>query len=118
MNQNVKVTGLVLTPEIRSYLDRRMRKVEKMLAEDGAAVIDVLLERTVSHDAGEQFRAEIMVTGSKLSLRCEATEATLHSAIDALEDVAVGELRKVKGKKQHLLRRQAKRIKDWLRFSR
>jgi ribosome-associated translation inhibitor RaiA len=48
-------------------------------------------------------------------LRAESKESTLHAAIDAVEAQLLAELRKTKGKRTDLVRRQAARIKDFIR---
>ncbi len=117
MQLNIKATGLTLTDEVRAYLDKRLHKVSQMVAShNGSAVIEVELERTMSHEAGEVFRGEVTISGDGLSIRAESQEKTLHAAIDVLEDVALVELRKSKGKKLRLFRLQGLRVKNWLRF--
>ena len=115
MTTNVKATGLTLTEEIRSYLDKCLGKVEKYTSADSAAMVQVELGRSMSHSGGEVFRGELTVSGSGLSLRAEAEGPSLHAAIDILEDRVVSELRRLKGKRQHIFRRQAKRVKDFIR---
>lgn len=118
MKINIKATGLTLTDEIRSYLDKCLEKVEKHLHESEDAVANVELERHVSHDAGEVFRGELTLSGAGHSMRAESEGGTLHEAIDVLENHAIGELRKVKGKKINLFRREGLRVKNWLKFGR
>lgn len=118
MKTNIKATGLTLTDEIRDYLDKCLEKVEKHLQSVDDAVVSVELERTMSHDAGEVFRGELTISGAGHSIRAESTGSTLHEAIDILENHVVGELRKVKGKKMHLFRREGLRVKNWLKFGR
>ena len=115
MTTNVKATGLTLSEEIRTYLDKCLSKVEKYTQGDSAAIVQVELERSMSHSGGEVFRGELTVSGSNLSIRAEAEATSLHAAIDVLEDRVVNELRRLKGKRQHIFRRQAKRVKDFIR---
>ncbi len=115
MTTNIKATGVTLTDEVRRYLDKCLHKVEKYVGGESSAMANVELERLMSHEAGEMFRGELTISGAGLSVRAESEGTTLHAAIDTLEATAVGELRKLKGKRQHLFRRQAKRIKDFIR---
>jgi ribosomal subunit interface protein len=118
MRTNIKATGLELTPEVTRYSNKRMRKIEKELARDDTAVAQLEVERIQSHDAGQQFRAELTLVGANLLLRFEATERSLHAALDVLENHALAELHKAKGKRQHVWRKQAQKFKEWVRFGR
>lgn len=115
MTTNIKATGLNLTEEVRTYIEKCLHKIEKYVQDEPAAVIQVEIERTMSHEAGEGYRGEVTLSGGGLSVRAESKGSTLHEAIDVLENKVIGELRKVKGKRQHILRRQAKRVKDFIR---
>ena len=115
MRTNIKVTGITLTPEIQSYFDKRMAKVVKVLASDPTAQIDAEIQRQVLHTAGEEFRVEITITGAGMQVRSEVKEPTLHSAIDVAEGQVLNELRKSKGKRIDVVRRQALRFKNFLR---
>lgn len=117
MKTNIKATGLTLTDEIRVYLDKCLEKVERHLSGEDV-VVSVELERHVSHEAGEVYRGELTLSGAGHSMRAESEGATLHEAIDILENHAIGELRKVKGKKMNLFRREGLRVKNWLKFGR
>lgn len=118
MKINIKATGLTLTDEIRDYLSKCLEKVEKHLHGSAEAIISVELERTVSHEAGEVYRGELTITGAGHLHRAESKGATLHEAIDVLENHVISELRKVKEKKMHLFRREGLRVKNWLKFGR
>ena len=118
MNISIKTTNLSLTSEIESYADSRMAKAARLVAGDTTAKGQLELERQVSHDAGEQFRAELTLQGAGFSVRAEAVESTLHGAIDVLENQLLEELRHIKGKKETLVRRAGARMKQWLRFGR
>jgi ribosomal subunit interface protein len=115
MTTNIKATGLTLTDEVRAYIEKCLTKIKKYVPDEAAVAIQVEVERTMSHEAGEGYRGELTLSGGGLSVRAESEGASLHEAIDILETKIVGELRKVKGKRQHILRRQAKRVKDFIR---
>jgi ribosomal subunit interface protein len=115
MRINIKGTGVTLTPEIHAYFDKCAVKIEKMLAKDPSAFVDAEFELHRSHTAGDEFRVEVTVTGAGTHLRAESRDSTLHAAIDAVENQLLGELRKNKGKRIDVVRRQAARVKDFIR---
>jgi len=115
MNYNIKGTGLTLTPEIYSYLDKRLAlHIEKFLSDHPAAILDVELELK-SGEASANYRAEFTCTNGKDVHRTEANGASLHEVIDIAVDELQDRLAREKGKKLHLIRRQALRIKNIFR---
>jgi len=113
MNYNVKGTGVDITPELREYLEKRLAHVEKFLASHPAAKVSVELEHAPLRH-GEHFRAEFTVSLGE-PYRAEAWGETLHAAIDLAEPGLFRELRREKRKRQHLFKRGAARIKEYLR---
>jgi ribosome-associated translation inhibitor RaiA len=76
----------------------------------------VELERTAEHHSGKIFRCEVnLYTGGRL-FRAEATLEQIEQAIDAVRDDLRHELQKQSGKRQSLLQRGRRAIKDMLRF--
>jgi putative sigma-54 modulation protein len=113
MNYNVKGTEVVVTPEIRAYLEKKLSRLEKFFTHD-AARADVELGYMVGE--AKTYRAEIMLYEPGLSpLRAEAEGGALYEAIDkAAGDIFI-ELTRGKKKQQHIFRRGASRIKDYIR---
>ncbi len=114
MNYNIKGTGLSVSDEIRSYLEKRLTYVEKFLKGDSTALVDVELERQTSEDR-QHYRAELTLTYSGASRRAEAIGDTLHEAIDIAVGELASELQRTKGKRMRLIRRGASKIKDFVR---
>ncbi len=113
----LKATGAVmLTDEVRTYLDEKFQKIEKLLSEtDTSARADVELGTTGGARTGEQFRAEINLKVAGAFHRAEATRETLHAAIDEAVEEVRGEVRKSVTKHRDLVRRGAARVKDIFR---
>ncbi|MGC9602219.1 MAG: ribosome-associated translation inhibitor RaiA [Minisyncoccia bacterium] len=115
MNYNIKGTEVVITPEIREYLVKRLERFDKFMSAKEAARADVEL----GYKAGEEkrYRAEIMLFEQSLPvpLRAVAEGGALYEAIDkAAGDIFI-ELTREKKKKQHVFRRGAARIKEYIR---
>lgn len=113
MNYAIKGTDLAITPEIRSYVEKRLGGLDKFAPD--TARVDV----EVAHEAlrdGPQYRAEFMYIepGEELA-RTEARGSTLHEAID----LAAGELLRTtttrKKKNLQVFRRTAVKVKEYLR---
>ena len=115
---NLKGTGAVmLTDEVRDYLNNKLEKIEKLVDPNDTAVrADVELATTGGARTGELFRAEINLSISGAFFRAEASEGTLHAAIDEAVDELRRELQKKIGKKRDLGRRAAQKVKDLYRY--
>lgn len=115
MNYNIKGTGLSITPESRDYVERRLGRLEGLLRDKDGARFDIELEYKESEE--KMYRAEVMLGDPKLHrpLRAQARAATLHEAIDMVEDELFHELSRGKQKRLHHIRQGAKRAKDFLR---
>ena len=114
----LKATGAVmLTGELRTYLDEKLKKLEKVLDPNDTMVrADVEVGTTGGTRTGQEFRAEINLHWSGGFVRAEATREALHPAIDeAIEEVR-GELRKKITKHRDLVRRGAARVKDLFKY--
>lgn len=124
MNYNLKGTGLEITPELRSYVEKRLAAADKFLGGDPVAHADAELEYDQRRDPsfaeapkgkGGKYRAEFTVRVSHGLCRAEEWGSTLHEAIDAAAGEIVAELRGAKQKRLHVFRRAALRIKKYMR---
>lgn len=113
MNTNIKTTGITLTPAISDYTKKRLEKVSVFLEKDPSIQCDVELGRiSAHHQKGEVFRAEVHLVGSAKNIYVSAEKDDLYSAIDAVKDEVLREIKSDKGKKVSLIRRSGLRIKN------
>jgi putative sigma-54 modulation protein len=111
---NLKGTNLDLTPDIKSYLEKRLASLEKFLDEDDTTVVcDVELERSTKHKTGDVFRGEVTIRTRSGLYRAEANGETAEAAIDTVKDEVMRELRREKRKRIHLFRRGGARLKEF-----
>lgn len=116
MRHNIKVTNMSLMPEIASYLEKKLLKLNDFVSsEDTSVFADVELERIVTHSAGEEFRAELNIHTAHGDFRAEDTGATLLVAIDGAVGNASREMRRHKRKWIHFSRLQGLKVKNVLR---
>lgn len=120
MHYNIKTTDFDMTPEISGYLDDRLATLEKFINKDDESIkCDVEIGKvTEHHQSGKIFKAEINVSIGKELLRAEATEETIHAAIDKAKDDIARRLRRHKNKNTTLFRKGGEKIKNILRFGR
>ncbi|HCB35822.1 MAG: hypothetical protein A2W52_03420 [Candidatus Taylorbacteria bacterium RIFCSPHIGHO2_02_49_25] len=119
MRLNLKATNVTLTDDIRSYLEKRLATLDKLIdVEDPLVLIDVELGRTTKHhQSGDIFFAEINIHRGKEAFRAVSNRSDLNSAIDDMHDEIAGELFSWKGRKKSFSRRGAQIAKAILKGS-
>jgi ribosomal subunit interface protein len=115
MNYNIKGTGIVIAPELRSYVEKKLAALEKFVSDIDASRADVELQFLVGE--AKTNRAEVMMHDPALAapLRAEARGGAMHEAIDLATGEIMSELTRAKKKRIHLLRRGAGKVKDFIR---
>lgn len=117
MNVNVKTKDVALTEEIRSYLDKKLEALYKLIDTNSDSVVcDVELALELNQQNGDVYYAEINLDlpGSKELLRATARGTTILAAIDVAKDEMLRELRKRKTKRLQFMRKGGARIKEML----
>ncbi len=114
LNYNIKGTGIDISDELRSYVERQLTHAEKFLKGDSTTHVDVELEHH-AHGEGERNRAEFTVSVGGDVYRAESRAETIHAAIDIAAAELQTELSREKKKRLHLVRRGAQKIKNYLR---
>lgn len=114
LNYNIKGTGVEITPELRSYVEKRLAPAEKLLEGDTTAHADVELEYSMVRDGGK-YRAEFTVSSGGTVYRVEDLGGTMHEAIDLAAGELTRDLTKKRKKRLKVLRHSAVRVKEFLR---
>lgn len=114
MHYNIKGTELDVTPELRSYVERRLEHADKLVGDDSTAHAQVELEYSAVRDGGK-YRAEFTVSVGGKVYRAEEWAGAMHEAIDLAIQALVGELRKDKKKSLRVFRHTALKVKEFLR---
>jgi putative sigma-54 modulation protein len=115
MNYNIKGTDIPITPELRSYVEKKLSSLDKFLPDLGAARADVELQFLAGE--AKTHRSEIMLYEPSLPapVRAEARGSAMHEAIDMSVGQLTAELTRAKKKRLHMVRRGAGRVKDFIR---
>lgn len=94
----IKVLGkeIKVTEAINDYVEKKLERIEKYFEESNAEV-------TIRAEKNEQI-AEILVTANGENYRAEAEEKDLYASIDKVIDILEGQIRKVKTKKEKMMR--------------
>lgn len=115
MHYNLKGTDVVLTLEIRAYVERKFASLDKFVEHPGAERVDIELQ--FLRGEAQMYRAEFTFYEPELEkpLRASVRGATLHEAIDLAAADLFHEMTRLKKKRLHLFRRSALKVKEYLR---
>lgn len=115
MNYNIKGTAVVITPEIRTYIEKRLLALDKFFKDPTAARADIELEFLA--DEAKQYRAEFTLHGPEIKnvSRVSMRGSALYEAIDMATGELSRELSQSKKKSMRFFRRSAARVKDMVR---
>ncbi len=114
MHYNVKGTGIQISDEIRTYIEKRFQHADTFLENDTTAHADVELEYQTSEER-PKYRAEFTLQSRQEVYRAEAIGSTLHEAIDSATNELTKEVSRSKKKRLSLVRRGAGKFKDFIR---
>ncbi|MEK7628767.1 MAG: HPF/RaiA family ribosome-associated protein [Patescibacteria group bacterium] len=115
MNTTVKWTNATANAQVESYLDERMKAVEKLIDESES---EALCRVELAHESskhGESWRAEITLSAGGQKFRVEQSDTTINAAIDAVKDEIMRQLRTGKNKRMSAVRKGGAAIKKMLR---
>ena len=112
MNYNIKGTDVTVTDELRTYVEKKLGALDKLLGLDSARV-DVVVAYLESEE--KQYWAEMNLHDAGEPLHAEARAATLYGAVDAATSELIEELNKAKTKRKDEARHDAVKGKEMLR---
>lgn len=115
----VKATNVTLSPGLQNLIDQKLSVLGKFVPPSATdATCKVEVEKLTEHQSGKIHRVEINLFMMGRSYHAEATEEQLEKAVDVARDELRHELQHVEGKRQSMMRRGARAIKNLLRFGR
>ncbi len=114
MQLNIKTSGISLTPEISTYVEKKLDAVRKLInKEDSGALCEFEVGRTTRHHkSGDVFRAEINLTTEGKSFYAASEKEDLYAAIDEVKDEIRSRLLSHKTKKETLFKRGGRQMKS------
>lgn len=87
MKISIKAKKIVLSPNIKEYVQEKMDMLDKYLGAINVINCDVEIAKDISDQhKGEIFRAEVNLSVSGELIRVEKTEKDLYKAIDKVKD--------------------------------
>ncbi len=114
---STKALNVELTRGMENLIDQKLQTLEKLLPENATDIrCEVEVEKVAEHQSGKIHRVEINLFIAGTLYRTEATEDQIEKAIDEARNEMRHELQRALGKRQSLVRRGSRMIKDMLRF--
>jgi len=113
MQYNIKGTDLDISDEIRTYVEKKLTASEKFI-QNNPAHADVELQY-IANQESKKYRAEFTLALGGSVHRVEAHGDTLHEAVDIATGELARDLSQIKKKRQHIFRRSAMRVKEYIR---
>lgn len=113
MNYNIKGTGVSVSDEIRTYIEKRLEHTEKFL-DDATAHVDIEVEYH-QKITGVKYRAEFTLRNHAEVFRAEAVGENLHEAVDTAGNELAQEVRRSKKRHLRLMRHGAVKFKEFVR---
>ncbi len=113
----IKSTNIELTDAISSFVDSRVRALEKFVApDDSSASVDIEVGKTTGHhNKGDIFKAEFNFQMGGKNFRVVDENTDLYAAIDKAKEEMIKTLRRNKGRQQTLFKRGGATIKRLLK---
>lgn len=115
MNTNLKTSNITATQAISDYLDKRLKKINKIVGNDSVNCFVELAKTTDHHNKGDIFRAELHIVGPGRDLYASSEKEDLYVAIDDASDEALRILKSEKKKSASLMRRGGAKVKAMIK---
>ncbi len=114
ININIKSTNFNMTPDIQEMVEEKIKLLDKFidLSNKETALAEVELEKSAHHKKGEVFKAEINLSFKGRMYRAVETHYDIRNAIEQAKNEIEREIRKVKGKKESLFKKGARKFKN------
>lgn len=111
-----KATSTNLDEALQTLMDQKLQSLEKYIGDETDVICEVEFEKVAPQKSGAVFRVETNLWLSGKLYRAEATEDSFEIAIDEVRSELDKELRRAIGKKESLLKRGGRQIKNMLQF--
>lgn len=119
-NIQLSAVNMELTEELKIYIDKKMRSLEKFINFDDPSVSgDIRLYKDTGKQSGKIYRVEmsIMTAGKKYGINADGN--TLYEAIDEAKDLILRKIAGYREKRQSIVKRGGVKVKAFLKkFSR
>lgn len=113
---NFKANNTEMDQRLQDLVDHKFQTLDKFIGDETDVKCDVEFEKMTAHVSGQIHRVEANLWLHGKLYRAEATEESFEAAIDEVRNELDKELRRANSKRESLIKRGGRRIKEMLRF--
>ncbi len=116
MKINITAVGTDLTESLRSYVEKKLTQVGKIVdATDEEAIAQVDIGKTTKHHvSGTIFKAEIILRAYGKKFTVTAEKEDMYAAIDAVKDEIEEQVTSFRDKKKDMERKGGRELKKMI----
>jgi ribosomal subunit interface protein len=115
-NITFKHTNSNTDSRIDAFVTQKLSVLEKYVGDETDIRVEVEFEKVTPQKTGNVSRVEVNVWASGTLYRAEAVGQTYEAAVDMVRDELAQEMRKAHKKRNSLIRRGGRKIKEMMRF--
>ncbi len=115
-NITFKHTNSNTDSRIHGFVSQKLSPLEKYVGDETDVRCEVEFEKVAPQKSGNVCRVEVNIWVAGTLYRAEAVGETSESAVDIVRDELEQEMRKAHKKRNSLLRRGGRKIKEMVRF--
>jgi ribosomal subunit interface protein len=112
----IKGANYSITPDLSALVEHKLAPLGKFIPDGLPTTCEVELEKVAEHQSGKIYRAEINLSVNGKLYRAEGVEDQIEKAVDGMRDNIRHELQRDHERRDSLLRRGGRKIKQMLRF--
>ena len=113
---NYKATNTELDERLQTLMDQKLSTLQKFIGDETDVKCQVEFEKVAPKQNGLVYRVEANLYLKGKLYRAEATEISFEAAIEEVRSELDKELRRAGDKRDTLVKRGGRRIKEMLRF--
>ncbi len=117
MKTHIKTTNLLLTPDVKEYLDSKIEDIDRLIDPNDTSVsAQIELGKTSNHhQSGDIYRAEINLSRGGKYFRAVSEQDTIFAAIDEIKHEIMREIKSYSSKQITMMRRGGAVIKNMMK---
>lgn len=115
-NIRYKATNTELDITLQSLIESKLDSLKKFYSETQSVRFEVEFEKETAHQSGKHYRVEVNMHVDGDLFRAETSELSFEEAIDEVRNELDKELRRATKKKETLIKRGGRAIKNMMRM--
>tara|TARA_B100000745_G_C20082463_1_gene369836 strand:+ start:632 stop:994 length:363 start_codon:yes stop_codon:yes gene_type:complete len=115
-NISYKATGTDLEMSLQDLVTSKLESLSKFIGDETDVKCEVEFKKVAPHKSGAVHRVEVNLWVKGQMFRAEATEASFEAAVDEVRDELDKEMRRHSKKRESLMRKGGRKIKEMLRW--